>query len=148
VLISVLAQIRDGYRFRPSGFPWSLAVIGVRNVRDYKIASGGADRSHSASPFNIVSEALTLRNFNRDEVAELYGQHTADTGQVFLPEAVDRAFALTQGQPWLVNALGGQLVNVLVTDVGTAIAAADVERAKDILVRRQDTHLDSLSEHC
>lgn len=146
VLLSVLRQLRDGYRFRPSGFPSSLAAIGMRNVRDYKIALGDAERSHSASPFNIVSEALLLRHFNRDEVAELYGQHTAETGQVFLPEAVDRAFELTQGHPWLVNALAAQLVDALVKNVETSITAADVERAKNILIQRQDTHLDSLSE--
>ena len=39
----------------------------------------------------------------------MYQQHTADTGQVFLSEAVDRAFYWTQGQPWLVNALAWQM---------------------------------------
>ena len=63
-----------------------------------------------------LGKGLTLRNFTRDEVAALYAQHTAETGQVFLPEAVDRAFLLTQGQPWLVNALARQLTEVLVED--------------------------------
>ena len=53
----------------------------------------------------IKAESLTMRNFTCDEVADLHGQHTAETDQVFLPEAVDAAFHLTQGQPWLVNAL-------------------------------------------
>jgi hypothetical protein len=79
----------------------------------------------------------------RDEVGELYGQHTAETGQVFLPEAVDRAYHLTQGQPWLVNALARQLIEVLVKDRTQAIAATAVDEAKEILIRRQDTHLDS-----
>lgn len=146
LLISVLRQIRDGYRLRPRGFPWSLALIGMRNVRDYKLASGGADRTHSASPFNISAEALTLRNFTHEEIGELYGQHTAETGQVFLPEAIDRAFELSQGQPWLVNSLARQIVTVLVTDVSTPITAAHVDQAKDLLIQRQETHLDSLAE--
>jgi hypothetical protein len=83
---------------------------------------------------------------NSDEVLELYGQHTAETGQVFLPEAVDRAFYLTQGQPWLVNALARQLTEVLVEDRARPITTAHVDDAKEILIRRQDTHLDSLIE--
>ncbi len=146
VLLSILRQLRDGYRLRPKGFPWSLALIGMRNVRDYKIASDGVDRSHSASPFNIMAEALKLGNFTREEVGALYAQHTEESGQVFLPDAVERAYELTQGQPWLVNALGHQLTRTVVQDRTQAITAAHVERAKEILIRRQDTHLDSLAE--
>jgi hypothetical protein len=145
-LVSVLRQIRDGYRNRPKGFPHALALVGLRDVRDYKVASGGSDRLGTASPFNIKSDSLTMRNFTRDEVLALYGQHTAETGQVFLPDAVDRAFLLTQGQPWLVNALARQLTGVLVKDRGEPITAAKVDEAKEILIRRQDTHLDSLTE--
>ena len=145
-LISALRQIRTGYPTRSRYFPASLALIGLRDVRDYKVASGGSGRLGTASPFNIKAESLTMRNFTRDEVAELYGQHTAETGQVFLPEAVDRAFHLTQGQPWLVNALARQVTQVLVSDTAQAIAPAHVEEAKEILIRRQDTHLDSLTD--
>jgi hypothetical protein len=91
-----------------------------------------------------MQSAITLRSFTRDEVAALYGQHTAETGQVFLPEAVDRAFLLTQGQPWLVNALARQLTRVLVQDRSEPITAAKVDEAKEILIRRQDTHSGSL----
>ncbi len=146
VLISVLRQLREGFSARPKHFPWSLAIIGMRNVRDYKIAPGDPDRSRSGSPFNIIAESLTLRNFTREEVGELYAQHTEETGQVFLPEAVDRAFELTQGQPWLVNALARQATEVLVPDRARAVGIEVIEQAKEILVRRRDTHLDSLAE--
>jgi hypothetical protein len=145
-LIAVLRQIRAGYPGRPGAFPQSLALIGLRDVRDSKVAAGGSGRLGTASPFNIKVESLTLRNFTRDEVATLYAQHTADTGQRFLPEAVDRAFELTQGQPWLVNALARQLVEVLVQDRAQSISREDVDRAREILIARQDTHLDSLAE--
>ncbi|WP_433443628.1 hypothetical protein [Nonomuraea sp. CA-141351] len=42
--------------------------------------------------------------------AELYGQHTQAAGQEFAKDAVDRAFELTQGQPWLVNALAHVII--------------------------------------
>ena len=113
VLISVLRQLRDGHKLRPVAFPWSLALVGLRDVRDYKVAAGDVDRLHTSSPFNIKAESLTLRDFTRDEVAELYAQHTAETGQGWAAEAVERAFELTRGQPWLVNALARQAVQVV-----------------------------------
>jgi AAA-like domain len=145
-LISVLRQLRDGYPRRPRGFPSSVGLIGMRDVRDYKVASGGSDRLNTASPFNIKVESLTLRNFNELEVAELYQQHTADTGQIFTPEAVQLAFNLTQGQPWLVNALARQLTEEIAPEPTITITPIMVEEAKEILIRRQDTHLDSLAE--
>ncbi|MFO7563439.1 MAG: hypothetical protein R6X02_12410 [Enhygromyxa sp.] len=145
-LISALRQIRAGYPTRPTHFPWSLALIGLRDVRDYKVSLSPEGRLGTASPFNIKAESLTLRNFTVDEVASLYGQHTAETGQVFTPEAVARAFELTEGQPWLVNALARQLTEVLVPDPAHAITDEDVDAAKELLIRRQDTHLDSLMD--
>ncbi|MDY6940047.1 MAG: ATP-binding protein [Cyanobacteriota bacterium] len=144
-LISVLRQLRNGYPNRPQGFPHSLALIGVRDVRDYKVASGGSNRLNTSSPFNIKIKSLTLRNFNQSEVTELYEQHTTETGQVFTPEAVQRAFELTQGQPWLVNALAKEIVEDLAPDPTQPITVGYIEAAKEILIQRQDTHLDSLA---
>jgi AAA-like domain len=145
-LVSLLRQLRDGYAQRPQGFPSSIGLIGLRDVRDYKVASVGSDRLHTASPFNIKVESLTLRNFNESEVSELYQQHTADTGQIFTSEAVQLVFDLTQGQPWLVNALARQLTEEIAPEPTITITSIMVEAAKEILIRRQDTHLDSLAE--
>jgi hypothetical protein len=164
VLISVLRQLRDGYTNRPKNFPSSIGLIGLRDLRDYKVASGGSetvarvgfrpgkllnpkgDRLNTASPFNIKDRSLTMRDFNVAEVAELYQQHTEDTGQVFTPEAVEIAFDLTQGQPWLVNSLAKEIVEELVTDTQEAITVEHIHQAKEILIARRDTHLDSLAE--
>jgi AAA domain len=146
VLISVLRQLRDGYPNRPKNFPSSLGLIGMRDVRDYKVASGGSGRLNTASPFNIKVRSLTMRDFNAEEVAQLYQQHTEDTGQVFTPEAYIMAFDLTQGQPWLVNALAKEIVEELVTDTKIAITVEDINKAKEILILRKDTHLDSLAD--
>ncbi len=145
-LISVLRQLRDGYRNRPESFPSSVGLIGLRDVRDYKVASGGSDRLNTASPFNIKVTSITLRNFNAAEVAELYQQHTQETGQVFTPSATATAFDLTQGQPWLVNALAKEVVEKMVKDRSIAITKEHILQAKEILIARQDTHLDSLAE--
>ncbi|MFM6846204.1 MAG: ATP-binding protein, partial [Dolichospermum sp.] len=88
----------------------------------------------------------TMRNFNLAEVGELYQQHTAATGQIFTPEAIETAFDLTQGQPWLVNALAKEIVEKMVKDRNIAITKEHILTAKEILITRQDTHLDSLAE--
>ena len=144
-LVSVLRQLRDGYPRRPQNFPHALALIGMRDVRDYKITTGGRTRLQTASPFNIKVKSLTLADFTQTEVAQLYQQHTDATGQSFTPEAIATAFELTQGQPWLVNALAKDIVEELVPDEQTPITAKHVHQAKEMLIRRRETHLDSLA---
>jgi len=145
-LISVLRQFRSGYPNRPKGFPQSLALIGMRDVRDYKYASGGSERLQSSSPFNIKVQSFTLSNFTFADVNRLYKQHTEATGQIFTTEAIDLAFLLTQGQPWLVNAIAKEIVEYIAKDPSIPITPELVNQAKEILIKRQDTHLDSLAE--
>ena len=52
---------------------------------------------------------------------------------------------MTQGQPWLVNALAKEIVEELVPDATGDITIQQAEQAKEILIQRQDTHLDSLA---
>lgn len=144
-MVSILSQLRDGHNARPAGrpFPASVVLCGLRDLRDYKVASGGAPGgSNPASPFNIVAESLRLGDFTTDQIAELYDQHTQETGQEFTKDAVDRVFELTQGQPWLVNALAFEITQRL--GVTTAITAGQVEEAKERLIRKRATHLDAL----
>jgi len=145
-LISVLRQIRSGFPNRPQGFPQSVALVGMRDVRDYKYASGGSDRLNTSSPFNIKVRSFTLSNFTLEDVRNLYQQHTEATGQIFTPESVDLAFHLTQGQPWLVNAIAKEIVEYITKDPAIPITPELVNQAKEILIKRQDTHLDSLAE--
>lgn len=145
-LISVLRQLRAGYAGRPQAFPWSLALIGLRDVRDYKMAAGSSTRLNTASPFNIKVRSLTLQNFTAPEVTALYQQHADETGQPFTPEAMQHAFELTQGQPWLVNALAYVITEELLSQSTVPILVAHVDQAKEILIARQDTHLDRLAE--
>ncbi|MGW0805906.1 ATP-binding protein [Nonomuraea sp. NPDC002799] len=144
-MVSILSQLRDGHNARPKGrpFPASVVLCGLRDVRDYKVASGGKpDGSNPASPFNIITESLRLGDFTTDEIAELYGQHTQATGQEFTKDAVDQVFELTQGQPWLVNALADELISEM--GVTGAITSGRVEEAKERLIRARATHLDAL----
>lgn len=144
-LLSVLRQLRAGYPERPSHFPQSVALVGLRDVRDYRVqVRNDSESLGTSSPFNIKVRSLTLENFTREEVAALYGQHTEETGQRFASEAADLAWRLTQGQPWLVNAIAAEVVDKLVPDRSVSVEPAHIERAKEILIERRDTHLDSL----
>jgi hypothetical protein len=145
-LRSVLRQLRDGYRSRPHGFPASVVLCGLRDVRDYKAASGGdPDRLGTSSPFNISVESLRIGDFTMDDVAVLYGQHTAETGQEFTPAAIDRAFCYSQGQPWLTNALAREVTRVMRVAPPTPITAEHMDEAKERLIAARATHLDSLA---
>ncbi len=141
----MLRQLRAGYATRPGRFPQSVGLIGLRDVRDYRVrVRTDAESLGTSSPFNVKVRSLTLANFTREQVAELYGQHTAETGQAFTPEAAGLAWELTRGQPWLVNALAAEIVDELVPDRAVPIEPRHVDRAKEILIERRDTHLDSL----
>jgi hypothetical protein len=142
---AILSQLRTGFDSRPAAFPWSVILCGMRDVRDYKAASGGDPaRLGTSSPFNIKEKSLRIANFTEAEMRELYGQHTAETGQVFTESALLRAWELTQGQPWLCNALAREVVEELKVPPAEAITADQFEEAKERLIVARATHLDSL----
>ena len=147
-LISVLSQLRAGHNARVGGgaFPASVVLCGMRKIRDYKAASGGNPETlMSASPFNITVESLRIANFTREQVAELYAQHTAETGQPFAPEAVHRAFEYTQGQPWLVNALAREITQKMRIEPPAPIGAQHVDEARERIIQARAPHFDSLA---
>ncbi|MDM8552458.1 AAA-like domain-containing protein [Desulfobacterales bacterium HSG2] len=148
-LISFLRQLRDGYVNRNRiPFAHSVGLIGMRNIRDYK-AKVRADRNSlgSASPFNIVSEVFTLRDFGREEIGELYGQHADQTGQGLSSEVIEEAWYYTRGQPWLVNAVAREIiVKLLGSDFSAPILPEHAEQAVQNIIFRRDTHIDSLLE--
>lgn len=144
-LISVLRQLRDGYTSRPKAFPQSVCLVGVRDVRDYKIWSDKEQKTiQGGSAFNIKSDSLVLLNFSLEQIQDLYLQHTKETGQKFTEEAVSYAYYLTQGQPWLVNALAFQACFRDYTDRSITITKEIIEEAKEKLIQRRDTHIDVL----
>lgn len=146
-LISVLRQLRAGYDRRPHSFPQSIILCGVRDVRDYRIHSSSEKMAITGgSAFNVKAASLRLDDFARTEVEELYRQHTNETGQEFTSEAIALIWELTQGQPWLVNALGYELcfATKAVRDWSRTITAELVLDAKETLILRRETHLDQL----
>jgi AAA domain-containing protein len=144
-LKSILSQLRTGFDNRPAAFPWSVILCGMRDVRDYKAASGGdPTRLGTSSPFNIKEKSLRIINFTEADLRELYAQHTTETGQNFTEKALERAWELCQGQPWLCNALAREVVEELLVPPAEPITAAHFDRAKERLILARATHLDSL----
>ncbi|MDR0611865.1 MAG: AAA-like domain-containing protein, partial [Planctomycetaceae bacterium] len=148
-LISFLRQLRDGYNNRSKHvFVHSIALVGMRNIRDYKakIRPDSATLG-SASPFNIIKKALTLRDFTEEEIGQLYHQHTDETGQIFENNAIKLVYEQTQGQPWLVNAIANEvIVEILQSDYQKPVTVELVNEAIQNIILRRDTHIDSLLE--
>jgi hypothetical protein len=142
-LVSVLRQLRAGYTTDHDSFVYSVALCGMRDVRDYKAVSGGdPTRLQSSSPFNIKVDSIRVGDFTKDQVGALYGQHTTETGQEFSPRAVDLAYAYSNGQPWLVNSLANEVVRRM--RVTGTITEDHIDEAKERLILARATHLDSL----
>ncbi|WP_246156110.1 ATP-binding protein [Thiohalocapsa marina] len=81
-LISLLRQLRAGYPQRPGGFPSTVILCGVRDLRDYRIhATSECAPVTGGSAFNIKAESLRLGDFSVDEVTALLAEHTIETGQ-------------------------------------------------------------------
>ena len=148
-LISVLRQLRAKYDLRPRGFPQSVILCGVRDVRDYRIHSGSAGESVTGGGgFNISAASLRLGSFSRDEVASLLGQHTAETGQEFSRDALDLVWSRTLGQPWLVNAVCNQACfrSKRGRDRNRMITGEDILDAQEELIQARVVHLDQLAD--
>ena len=116
-LVSVLRQLRAGYDARPSDFPHSVLLNGVRDLRDYRIYSKAEDKwLTGGSCFNIKAKSVRLENFNLGHVRDLFDQHSKEHNQKFELGVVEEIFRLTDGQPWLCNALGDMLCFELFKD--------------------------------
>jgi len=148
-LITFLRQLRDGYINRDNvPFIHSIALVGMRNLRDYKARiRPDSETLGSASPFNIISEAMTISNFTCEDVSELYNQHTTATGQVFERDTIEFIFEQTQGQPWLVNAIAREAVEkICKSDYSTVITQDIAKQAIQNIILARGTHFDSLME--
>jgi hypothetical protein len=120
----------------------------VRDVRDYRINSAGGDIITGGSAFNVKAVSLRLGDFTEAEVRDLLGQHAADTGQRWTDDATDEVWRLTQGQPWLVNALAYSMTGLgaSVRDLTRTLGLAEVAEAREKLILRRDVHIDQLAD--
>ena len=147
-LLAVLRQLRAGYDRRPAGFPQSVVLCGVRDVRDYRIRSTAEQAVIAGgSAFNVKAKSLRLGDFSKRETKTLLQQHTEETGQGFTPEAQQTVWEQTQGQPWLVNALADEAcAHRPISGSNPSITRDDIFEAQEQLILRRETHLDQLAD--
>lgn len=147
-MISFLRQLRSGFAVRGIGkFPVSVALVGMRDLRDYLIQSKDGVTLNPGSPFNIKQSSATLGNFSQEDVLRLAAQHTDEKGQQFEPASLELVYELTRGQPWLVNAILQKCAWELVPEESReTVTAGHILQAKELLIRERAVHLDSLTE--
>ncbi len=145
-LVAILRQIRSGYADRPALFPQSIILCGVRDVRDYRIVLSNQDIITGGSAFNIKAKSLRLGNFSKEEIHELFMQHTNETGQEFDEACFPIVWEATEGQPWLVNALGAEVTwNIRENrNRSVRIIPEMIDQAIENIIYRRDTHIDIL----
>jgi len=122
-------------------------LCGVRDIQDYRIhASSEKSVITGGSAFNIKAESLRVGDFDQVETTQLYQQHMDETGQQFTSGALEELWFLSQGQPWLVNALGNELTHKMKENRDRSIIIDEqmVEEAKERLVISRAVHIDQL----
>ena len=147
-MVSFLRQLRGGFARRGVGqFPVSVALVGMRDLRDYLVTSKDGQVLNPGSPFNIKEDSVTLDSFSRPDIAALTGQHTAESEQVFSEEALKKIYTYSSGQPWLVNALIKECVlRIVPAETCEVVQSEHVDQARERLIASRATHIDSLGE--
>ena len=147
-LISLLRQIRAGYAQRPTAFPQTVVLCGVRDVRDYRIHTAHNEIITGGSAFNVKAVSLRLGNLSREDTEALWQQHEQATGQTIDPAIYPELWADTEGQPWLVNALGHELTwnDRSARDRRVPLTMERYQAARERLIQSRATHLDQLTD--
>jgi hypothetical protein len=146
-LVSFLRQLRGGFVNRGVGkFPVSIALVGMRDLKDYITAAKGEGPVNPGSPFNIKSDSAMIGNFKELDIKKLFAQRTEETGQKISEEALRYVWEQSHGQPWIVNSLL-QRATMRVLDVQSSetVTIAHIQEARKQMIEGRETHLDSLA---
>ena len=146
-LISFLRQLRGGFAVRgPGSFPVSVVLVGMRDLRDYITASKDGIAPNPGSPFNIKRASVFISNFSKQDVAALFAQRTAETGQEITAEALNYVYQQSWGQPWIVNSLFERATSsILNEDDYQTVTLDHILKAREEMILARETHLDALN---
>jgi hypothetical protein len=147
-LISFLRQLRGGFAARGPGlFPVSVALVGMRDLKDYITAAKGGVAPNPGSPFNVKEDSAVLTNFSKGDIAKLFAQRTNETGQEITPDALDYVYEQSGGQPWIVNSLFKRAtMRILDEESRETVTAGHVVAAREQMIEARETHLDALGQ--
>ena len=147
LLISFLRQLRGGFAERGVGkFPVSIALVGMRDLKDYITEAKGGIAPNPGSPFNVKSDSVLLSNFSQGDIAKLFSQRTGEIGQQISGEALAYVWEQSYGQPWIVNALF-QRVTMRILDEASneTVTLEHIKEAREQMILARETHLDALA---
>ncbi|MDR2056838.1 MAG: hypothetical protein LBP83_00860 [Dysgonamonadaceae bacterium] len=147
VMISFLRQLRSGFASRGIGkFPISIALVGMRDLKDYITQPKGGIAPNPGSPFNIKEDSAVLANFQREDIAHLFAQRTSETGQLITQEALDYVYEQSKGQPGIVNSLFMRATLRILTEESTeTVTIEHIREALQQMIMARETHLDALA---
>jgi hypothetical protein len=145
-LISFLRQLRGGFANRGPGiFPASIALVGMRDLKDYITAAKGGTAPNPGSPFNIKEDSVALSNFQREDIAKLFAQRTEETSQEITGEALGYVYDQSRGQPWIVNSLFKRAtMRILDENSRETVTLDHIMEAREQMIQARETHLDAL----
>lgn len=135
-----LAQIAAGYDLRSKAFPRSVVLAGAHDLcLEVGEVPGFRD---------IFCHTLYLGPFTFTQIKKLYAEHTKKTRQKFTDEALDLIAELTDGHPWLVNALGAEVgfESALNGPREPLVSEETIAEAKDHWLRRRTPYASFFSE--
>jgi len=147
VLISFLRQLRDGFAQRGVGkFSASIALVGMKDLKDYITAAKGGVAPNPGSPFNIKADSAVLSNFSYTDIEHLFAQRTEENGQAISKDALEYVHEQSRGQPWIVNSLFMRAtMRVLDETSAETVTLAHIREAREQMVLARETHLDALA---
>ncbi|GHT91070.1 hypothetical protein FACS1894140_0910 [Spirochaetia bacterium] len=146
-LISFLRQLRGGFAQRGVGnFPISIALVGMRDLKDYITAAKDGIPVNPGSPFNVKTDSASISNFQKNDISRLFAQRTAETGQTITQDALDYVYEQSKGQPWIVNSLFQRATMRILDEASTeTVTVEHVEKAREQMIQARETHLDALA---
>ena len=147
VMIRFLRLLRGGFATRGVGkFPVSIALVGMRDLKDYITASKDGVAPNPGSPFNIKADSVVLANFSKENIVRLFAQRTAETGQQITPEALDYVYEQSKGQPWIVNNLFMRAtMRILDEESAETVTVEHLMEARQQMIDARETHLEALA---
>lgn len=100
------------------------------------------------SDYLINVQTLHLSFLTRDEARELIEHPTPEFALGYAPGVVDRVLDLTHGQPFLVQALGSELVNLINREKRKEATLADLDVAIDRVLGMADAYFENNWRDC
>ncbi|GHV15379.1 hypothetical protein AGMMS49938_13480 [Fibrobacterales bacterium] len=146
-MVRFLRQLRKDFATRGVGtFPVSMALVGMRDLKDYIIKAKDGKQVNPGSPFNVKEDSASLSNFTKENITRLFAKRTTETGQQIEQAALDYVWEQSKGQPWIVNNLFKRAtMRILDKDDNSTVTLAHVQEARHQMILARETHLDALA---